>query len=179
MGWCNTALMSVYFNLRADTSDFREIRESPRRGAADRRSGQPAGAYDVEFTNVTRASPPPPRVDKPNWYDHDGKTCLGIRSAPHAASHRISDAAVALAPDVGLLWRRNVLVRGKLHRTFDLRLLRAGDVRDYKWSRPMLWFYLPLHVLDERYWHVDGGWYGGRYPIHRPTNIEDVYRAWR
>jgi hypothetical protein len=55
----------------------------------------------------------------------------------------------------------------------------AGYVRDYKWNRFLFWFYLPMYELDRRFWHEDGGYYGGRYPVHTPTNVEDVARAWR
>jgi len=51
----------------------------------------------------------------------------------------------------------------------------AGFVHKYRWNKALLILFWPLHRLDERFWHHDLS----KYPRNIPSDIEDVYRAWK
>jgi hypothetical protein len=55
-----------------------------------------------------------------------------------------------------------------------------GFVNEFKWSRPKLIFYYPLHVIDMRYFHLSEDAYSGRFPINEVSEDEigTVYQAW-
>lgn len=55
-----------------------------------------------------------------------------------------------------------------------------GFVDDYRWNRPLMVFFLPLHALDDRCWHTSDDAYDGRYPVNvlRRQDVGIWYRKW-
>jgi hypothetical protein len=53
-----------------------------------------------------------------------------------------------------------------------------GFVTNYQWSQARYRFYWPLWRLDHEFWHTPDRAYDGRYPIHEPEHIGEVYQAW-
>jgi len=54
----------------------------------------------------------------------------------------------------------------------------AGYVNNYKFNRPMFYFFAPLWAIDVRVWHRWDDWDSGKYPVHAPVDLDDVRRAW-
>jgi hypothetical protein len=55
----------------------------------------------------------------------------------------------------------------------------AGFVKDYRYRMSLFYLYLPLHWADRAVWHRDDDADSGKYPIHVPKDISEVYAAWR
>ena len=55
-----------------------------------------------------------------------------------------------------------------------------GFVSEFKWSRPKLLFYYPLHLIDTRFFHSSNDASGERFPIDEVSKEEigKVYQAW-
>ena len=55
-----------------------------------------------------------------------------------------------------------------------------GFVSEFKWSRPKLLFYYPLHFIDTRFFHSSDDAYSERFPINEVSKDEigRVYQAW-
>ncbi len=54
----------------------------------------------------------------------------------------------------------------------------AGFVHQYRWNKPLMYFYLPLWAIDVRCWHTFDASFTGKYPVDRAAKLEDVRRAW-
>jgi hypothetical protein len=55
----------------------------------------------------------------------------------------------------------------------------AGFSKDYRRRWGVIYFYLPLYVMDHHLWHRFEDAYSGRYPVHEPKDLRELYRAWR
>ena len=49
-----------------------------------------------------------------------------------------------------------------------------GFVRDYQWNVNLMRLYGPLYALDVNFWHVRREANGGKYPIHVPSDEEQM-----
>ena len=54
-----------------------------------------------------------------------------------------------------------------------------GFVHEYKWNRMHERLYYGLWFLDTHLWHKSGPSPDLEYPVHEPTDMEEVYRAWK
>jgi hypothetical protein len=74
--------------------------------------------------------------------------------------------------------------------TYEPLIIGIGHVKSYAWSpagfvkdwKHRWWlyeFYLPLYVADRQHWHRDQDCYSGKYPVHEPNDVNEVYAAWR
>lgn len=59
----------------------------------------------------------------------------------------------------------------RLHDNNSYAWAPRGFVRDYKWNRFHLAFYLPLYCLDVQFWHTRAKAPSGLYPLDRPPTL--------